>query len=1216
MMKRIYTLLLLTGSLFNAGAQTVLFEDFESCVTLPPQGWEIIEDKQVGTQYHWELIEGSNGAIAGKKSAYCNSGSFIHSEPAKEEWLITPGLELRNESYKLEFKFKGAWSSASKNEYDLQIRVSTDEGETWKQIWSFLNKEQVQKSGLEYPWAAWTIHQPIVDLSEFKGQNIKIAFIHKKLIPGLGKGNAAWVDDILVEKYDPITTPVIDGMKSYKFENIYIGADKYSEVLTLTNIGTDTLRINSISGLDGSDFSSTIDISKVKLGHKNIYSYQILYKPTLTGAKTATMKIQTNGGDLDVVLEGTKKVLPSNYTYEGFENEYFPPLGWSKTGSWTRYNYGLSGNHSAAVSLSSISELTSPRLDLSTGNHKITFDMLEYYEATTDESYGPENYIKVYFSKDGGISWSELFSNTELNSILRKEFDLGSPASDNCYVKWSYDLSGFDLSGGFDNLPEYSDWYIDDIILPPMYGYKEKPVAVTEPAPANDAKNVFNQDLTLSWRGTLFAKGYKLFLGKSENDFSILNGIDLGMETSYTIKQLDHNQKYYWKVVPYNTQGETTNVAVWCFTIMPDQSIRTFPAFEGFEGESFPTLGWGIYQNGLTKWSRSNFNPFDGNHSALSSGNQNGTQSILQTPDIVLPSDQTMQVSFYWGNSVPAGLTKMPRMLKTPAIANSDTLYFEIKHDGEWHTLASITDSDKTNQKWQRERILLNEYIGKTVNLRWRYSIFNGMKSTGAALDNILIETTADGSKPVINKNEWNAGYVNYMKTLNSKEIFTLLNDGERDFTIAEVGFKTDNFITTLAPGMRLNSRQQIPFSITFSSGKTCATVNDEMYIKCDDGITITLPVSGVALDANNRYYGFEEDQFGSTSPIGFTAIDVDGAATCRPVMINYPNYGSSYAYIVINQKPQPEGADWRNIYPVSGDQVLACMSAQNPGVSVEDWIISEKMTARQDARFRFFAKSYAKDFKLHSVTVLVSTTDNSKSSFKPLDHFTNVELPAKGNQEFTEFTVDLSQFSGQPIYVALKHTVSYDGFVAFFDDFFYENFEFETASEHAPQFITEAEPIGYVGVPYTYNFAAIDADGDKLTYNVVGLPEWLSHMPNPTGGIISGTPAKEGTHMFRITASDGKHSQNQDIILTIKNNTALSETTSTTSYVYLDKASDILYVKNMDAISIGIYAPDGRLITQVNNSDSLDASILNDGVYIVRITAGNGSTIQQIIKK
>ena len=47
------------------------------------------------------------------------------------------------------------------------------------------------------------------------------------------------------------------------------------------------------------------------------------------------MTIHTNGGDVSIVLEGTKIILPDEYNLESFESGTFPPVGWTADKGWT-----------------------------------------------------------------------------------------------------------------------------------------------------------------------------------------------------------------------------------------------------------------------------------------------------------------------------------------------------------------------------------------------------------------------------------------------------------------------------------------------------------------------------------------------------------------------------------------------------------------------------------------------------------------------------------------------------------------------------------------------------------------------------------------------------------------------------------------------------------------------------------------------------------------
>lgn len=85
--------------LFTMGttAQTLLSEGFEGDV-FPPTGWTVIDDTQAATIHHW--VVDTTSAIAGEYSAFCDAGSWLDDpEPIKEEWLITPELELTDNSH-------------------------------------------------------------------------------------------------------------------------------------------------------------------------------------------------------------------------------------------------------------------------------------------------------------------------------------------------------------------------------------------------------------------------------------------------------------------------------------------------------------------------------------------------------------------------------------------------------------------------------------------------------------------------------------------------------------------------------------------------------------------------------------------------------------------------------------------------------------------------------------------------------------------------------------------------------------------------------------------------------------------------------------------------------------------------------------------------------------------------------------------------------------
>ncbi len=87
----------------------------------------------------------------------------------------------------------------------------------------------------------------------------------------------------------------------------------------------------------------------------------------------------------------------------------------------------------------------------------------------------------------------------------------------------------------------------------------------------------------LSWQAASGATGYILYFGTNNPPFNIVNGADLGNVTNYTPSQaMNYNTMYYWKVIPYNADGQATGCPTWSFKTQNNPYI-TVPYQESFE---------------------------------------------------------------------------------------------------------------------------------------------------------------------------------------------------------------------------------------------------------------------------------------------------------------------------------------------------------------------------------------------------------------------------------------------------------------------------------------------------------------------------------------------------------------------------------------------------------------------------------------------------------
>ena len=747
-MKKIFTYccaLLLAGGASGVAAETVLVnEDFESRI-FPAEGWNIIDnhtegiDEETGNPNFdssygtWNLyVNESTGALAGYANVQITTTYY---EKEKEEILVTPALMIDSDQYMLSFMWYAQKDGAQKGYYTFQVMVTTDDGASWEELWNVMDQEDVESSLVDWPWAAWTKYTSSISLAQYSGREIKIGFRYASApVDGYNSGRFE-LDNIKVSTEQMVTTPIVSGTASYRFINRYLDIPSVSEMLSVTNVGNGKLEVTGVSGLEGTDFSTTLEPgASLKNGEE--LGYYVVYSPTMEGSNSATLKIETNGGTLEVVLTGSKVMLEDGYTVESFEGSEDTPAGWSNSG-WTRSAYTAEqGYHSMCNSILQNCYLYSPRLDLSDGPYQIVFD---HYESFDDDggTLVPENYMALEIKVDDAEEWTEVWYTSQAlyNTWVRDTVDLSNYQSDNVRLRWMY--YAVDWSGGFETVA--SDIYLDNVVLPPFYGVGNVPAAAQNPEPADGVTDCSYNYITLSWTAVQFAQGYKLLVKTGEE---VIADVDL-TENMYelTAEKLAPSTTYTWSVIPYNEAGSASNVPLWSFTTMDDQTIATFPYFYGFEGEFYPPLGWQLLGDG-TAWRRSDISPYAGDYSGFvyQPANKNGLESILQTPPMAIPADNEYVAEFVWAKQRPISLTVLPEgteYVYPEGDLDGDTLYFEVSVAGsnQWEQLAYTIEETY----WVKESISLQAYVGQEILLRWRYYAEDGSNSEAATVDNIYI---------------------------------------------------------------------------------------------------------------------------------------------------------------------------------------------------------------------------------------------------------------------------------------------------------------------------------------------------------------------------------------------------------------------------------------------------------------------------------------------
>ena len=1057
-MKR-YKTLMLFATMFvtsvSTGAQTLLDEDFEtdyvksddnaSSYSRPvakTEGWTTV-DSYSGTKenYKWVNYYNSKGTISGKHVAMVDAPTYStgtgDGEGPREEILLTPELNLDN-TYQLSFDWEtSAMAFESRSLYDLQIRiVKNDDLANAETIFSIQNAEDLKESGVTN-FVGWQANTSKLDLSEWKGEKVKIAFVYKMLTT---TGNCIYLDNVLVKQFTPATGPIATVNKtSYDYGKMYLGEKFYTEQIKLTNTGKKGLTITSVELPTG--VALTIDPTKVNLDKNESVSFQFSYTASLTSPESSNAILHTNGGDVTIALKATKEMVPDGMTEETFE-AYFPPAGWTNDG-WSQTASALEGDRSALATVDTQDDhIISPRLDLTKGG-QVTF---EYYNSFTSEdgSTYQSNDIKLELSTDGGETWTQKWifdyeDDAKSNTKITETVDLGT-ATDNCYIRWTN--TGVTSDDG--DVPECSNFYLDRILLPTLYGADGVPTYSNLVSPADSLTEVYPRNIKLEWTPAQFAEGYNLYIGTAPGVYNVVEGQDLGNVLTYNIDRTDYETTYYWKVVGYNSVGASTTAKEWCFTTQKDASTVNYPYTEDFSGKTLPT-GW--LTEGVSQYNRKwSINEYNGNDKPClySPWLNKGEYISVTTQEFKLPENKTMAISFDWGDRHPTDLKadEMGTQHKTNIEPNNgvNDLTFEIYADGAWTKLDHIsTDQSGDYSYWYNETYDLGAYAGKTVQFRWTHYSYAG-SDDGAAIDNIAIEEKL-GDKAIFNKSKWSAGKVNYNKAVNSGDIFTLLNRGANALKIKSATFGTENFATSLKAGDEIAAGDGLVFNLQFNAKDSKSAVSDQLTVTFESGYSMTFPVSGTGLAETTRYYSFEDNDLDYSWKNDFTMIDVDKAATSRFTYYGTecPESGGVFAFTTVYERPTHNG-----IAPISGDAVLMAGTPSSDDIQGDNWIISKQITPQSGATFDFYARNLESLNSIlpsakHKIAVLVSETSNTDR-----DSFTEVmklqELPFLDGHEWQHYTIDLSDYAGKPIYVAVRDYNETFALQAFVDDFTFTN--------------------------------------------------------------------------------------------------------------------------------------------------------------------------------
>ncbi len=579
----------------------------------------------------------------------CAKISYFHTGYAT---LQTPGIVLPANPSRLKFY----WADA---DY-LPVRVighdttyceiSNNNGQSWTVI-ATLSAETQQ-----------TAYQLVeYSLSNYISQSIYVRF--RDVSDGNAIARGTFVDDILIEEV-PLDASIVINPSNVIYSQTVTGATITEDIL-VTNTGSSPLMINGVS--TSGPFSAT-NPGTINPGQSATST--VSFSPLTAGPSNGTITFNINGafsGNNVLTCTGSA-YAPFTELFQNFDATANMPEHWNTivvaqspstfANVYTSSFDAHSGTRFFKMYNSGDDTLNAQLMLITPGLSQLSGHSLSFY-AKSSWGLPTDTVILGTMSDPSDYHTFTPLQTITLTDAYQQFTQMFSPTNSNKFIAFKHAL------GGRENYAVY----LDDISWE-SGGNTLNPAVVVYPADLslNTRINYVNKFLTkqMSWSsGGGNPSGYKLYFGATES-FELINNQDLGNVITYApIQTLNYSTQYFWKIVPYNEQGNAANCPVWSFTTQADPTIQITQntslneSFESSEVGAIP-LGWELenLNNDSVFWSTianstSSVNAHTGTkamHMAFSF--LTAHNDWLYTPPLHLLANNTYKLEF-WYKSVP-----------------------------------------------------------------------------------------------------------------------------------------------------------------------------------------------------------------------------------------------------------------------------------------------------------------------------------------------------------------------------------------------------------------------------------------------------------------------------------------------------------------------------------------------------------------------------------
>jgi hypothetical protein len=1000
-MKKIFTMFFaLLAFAFSAKAQVVFSENFDSGM---PTGWTQIDANN--DNYGWEhssnpasYFDGADLTGTGHNSSagFVLSGSYsnVTSQAiTPDNWLITPTITLTANST-LTYWVCGQDASYAAEHYG--VYVTTGSGTTTSEF-TLLYQETIDANGGAKVQGAWK--QKSINLSSYTGQTIRIAFRHFNC-------NDQFVlnlDD--VEVFAQPTNPTITvNPTSVDFGSTAVGISKNASVdittYNLTAAVTATTTAPFSVSADGTTYGTTASVAATG---GTLY---LQYTPTATGTSNGTVTLASTGAtDVTVTLTGSaiecSTTLPYSYS---FENDG-ANLCWTVINNNNdNYTFTLNSADSLAEyhwnsSASADDWLISPAFTL-TGAQFCYFD---YYAS----SYYPEKFqvfaidvnnnntpLTGIITANSGTYETQVVDLTSLTGNYRIGIHCVSDP-DQFYFR----VKNFNVS----NNPPAANMTVSETALD--FSTIALGSTTTPKTVVISTLNV-NEAITLttaapfevSLDGTSFAATQTIPANASMvvNDTVYVRFAPTAVGT--------FNQNLTISITGQNATVALTGAAADC-----SGNISTFPFLYDFNTGIYPPICWGY--NNADNYDRATVDANAGDYALYVSG-----IDMLVTPEI--NSNNPMAVMFGYRNYLGSNYDDNHTSFRVGYSTTNDNA-----SSFTWMTPVTIDDYPEGDE--------LFATYSANIPANTKY---------------VAIDFTAFGSY-----------YDGYYEDVVYIDNFRLLTDATMLVSPESISFgsiifgaspvvKTANVTTALLTS-DINVTAPANFEVSANGASYAATATLPQA-----GGTLHVRYNPTSTGSHNGTITLTSGSFTKTITVSGSAIDCSGAQSL-PFVENFDN-GMPNCWMILDE--DGDGYSWEtsdapesyfsSSVDLSGSGhnesygyiMSGSYSNVNGVLNPDNWLITPALSIPSEgATLSFYVAAQDANYAAEHYGVYVSTSGTAPANFTLLyEEDLDADGGPRAQGTWKQKTVNLANYAGQTIHIAVRHFNCTDMFLLNLDDF------------------------------------------------------------------------------------------------------------------------------------------------------------------------------------